>query len=460
MPLSSPALELPSLATKGISLDFDGGDLSSDAGFIPLALADQQLHLTERMAQAIADLRDPAKVQHDVLSLLRERIYLIAAGYPDANDAQTLRDDPLLQAALGKQPHADRLAGQSTLSRFENSLGQADLERLAQVLLDVFLTRCGPAPRRVVLDFDPFVDPAHGAQQGVLFNGYYDCHCYLPLYLCGSVDGGREYVVGALLRPGNAPALKGARFLLKQIVRALRARFPDVEILVRGDSAFGVAKMLATCRHLGVQYCFGLAQNKALHRLSTGIQIQSAVAFTLRKRYRGGGAPAPKAYGAFSYRAGTWEAAERVIVKAEVTDGKLNPRFVVTNLAVQDGWTPRRVYQYYCARGNPENRIKEFKGDLQADRLSCEFRRANQFRLLLHVAAYHLFQSIQDALQNLVPPSSEWARAQVSTIRVKLLKVAARVRVRCRTVRVQLPTSYPWQGLWRQLLRVLLEQPA
>lgn len=454
-----PALELPSLARKGVTVDFDGGDLSSDAGFLPLKLADQQLGLTAALAAAIEDLRDPAKVQHEVLSLLSERILLIAAGYEDANDAQTMRHDPLLKAAVGRTPVDPALAGQSTLSRFENSITNADLARLGLVLREVFLERCGANPREIVLDFDPFVDPAHGAQQGVLFNGHYDTYCYLPLYLCGRIDGGREYVVGALLRGGTAPATKGARFLLKYIVRALRARFPDVQIIVRGDSAFGVAKMLRTCHHLQLKFCFGLAKNPALERQSAGIQARAAAATALRQQHCPHLPPARRAFGEFPYAAGTWREAERVVAKGEVTQGDRNTRYVVTNLTAADGWTPRRVYLFYCGRGNPENRIKEFKVDLRADRLSCEFRRANQFRLVLHVAAYHLYQQVQDALAAVTGSKSEWQRAQVATIREKLCKVAARVRTRCRTVRVSLPNSYPWADVWRALVLHLSQAP-
>ena len=456
-------LSLPSLGTKGVLLDFEGGDLSSDAGFLPLALADQKLGLTAALAAAMEDLRDPDKVQREVLSLLRERIYLIAAGYEDAVDAQRLRHDPLLKAALNKPPDGAPLAGQSTLSRFENSPTQEDLARLGQVLLEVFLQRCGPAPRRIVLDFDPFVDPCHGAQQGVLFNGYYDTHCYLPLYLCGHIDGSREYVIGALLRRGNAPATQGARFLLKQIVRALRQRFPRVQIILRADSAFGIARMLRTCRHLKIDYCLGLAKNARLLALSERTMLRAALAQTVRTRHQGPRAEPCRVYTSFAYRAKTWKQSEQVICKAEVTQGALNPRWVVCSLGTTGGWSERAIYRFYCGRGNPENRIKEFpervrglsdKIDLAADRLSCEFRRANQFRLILHTAAYHLFQTLQDTLAQ-VAPDSEWVRAQVSTIRTKLCKIAARVLVRARHVRVQLPTSCPWQLLWRRLLQAL-----
>jgi hypothetical protein len=457
MPYSPDPVALPLLPGKAVHLDFDGGELSSEAGLVPLALADQRLRLTERLAAALVDRREPAKVEHSLLDLLRERIYLIAQGYADANDATTLRHDPLLKVALGKSPQGPPLGSQPTLSRFENAVTVRDVERAARVLLDLFLERCGPAPRQIVLDFDPFVDPAHGQQQGVLFHGHYDCHCYLPLYLCGSSDGGRQYVIGVLLRNGRASPVKGARYVLQQVVWALRQRFPKVQIIVRGDGGFGVPKMLNTCHALGVDYCFGKPQNKRLHALTEHCQLRAALGYTLRKRRQGRLAKPFRVYGECRYQARTWKREERVIVKAEVTQGTLNPRFVVTSLQRADGWTAKRVYAFYCARGEPENRIKEFKRDLEGDRLSCETFLANQFRLVLHTAAYVLYQSLQDALAQ-VAPGTEWVGAQVSTIRSKLLKVAVRVIVRCRVVRLRLPTSCPWQALWRKLLGAL--QPA
>ena len=453
---SQATLPLPWPGPKPVVLDFDGGDLSSDAGFLALAGADRQLRLTERLAAAIQDPRQPGKVEHSLLSLLRERIYLIAQGYADAHDAQTLRHDPVLKLAVGRTPAAAPLAGQSTLSRLENAVTAADLGRLGQVLLEVFQDRCAAhrartGRPRIILDFDPFEDPAHGQQQGVLFNGHYSKYCYLPLYLCGSLDGGRQYVLGVLLRDGRAAPVKGARCLLQRVVRALRAQDPQVEILVRGDSAYGVPTMLNLCHRLGVQFCFGKAQNARLHARSERVQLRAAVAWSVTKQ------PQPH-YGEFAYAAGSWKQAERVICKTEVTRGpggdvKLNPRFVVTNLPAA-GWEAAAVYACYCERGDPENRIKEFKRDLAGDRLSCHAFRANQFRLVLHVAAYLLYQAVQDALATLAPRTA-WAQAQVGTIRVQLFKVAARVVERCRVVRVQLPTSYPWQALWRRLLGAL-----
>jgi hypothetical protein len=441
-------LDLPGLSRKPIALDFAGGDLSSDAGLIPLALADQRMQLTQQLADALHDPRDPRRIDHTLHDLLRERIYLIAQGYADQNDANSLRHDPLLKLALGRAPGDAPLAGQSTLSRLENRVTRADLMRVGQGCLDQFLARCGPDPQWIVLDLDPFADECHGGQQLSLFNGHYDTQCYLPLYLCGRIDGSRPYVIGALLRDGRASPTKGAPALLRRVVRALRQRFPTVTILVRGDGAFGVPEMIAPCRELGVHFLFGKPKNARLNALSEREQLRAAVAYSVTKRPH-------REFGEFLYAADTWKQEERVIVKAEVTCGKLNPRFVVTDLAVEDGWTPQAVYGLYCERGDaPENRIKEFTVDLRGDRLSCHAFLANQFRLLLHVAAYMLIQTLQDGLAG-----TEWGTAQAGTLRVTLLKVAARVIERWRLVRVHLPTSYPLQGVWRRLVAWLQGAP-
>ncbi len=390
---SSLPFKVPLLLHKPVAVDFAGGDLSSDAGLIPLALADQAMQLTRHLADAVADPRDPHRIEHSLPDLFRERIYLIAQGYEDAIDANALRHDPLLKLAVGRDPDAAPLASQSTLSRFENAITP---------------------------------------------------HCYLPLYLCGTIDGGRPFVIGALLRGGRAAPTRGVKALLHHVVPAIRARYPDVTIIVRGDGGFGVPKVINTCRHLKVHFCLGKPQNAALNRLSEPLQLRAAVEYTVTHR-------AERHYGEFEYAAESWPRAERTIAKVEVTQGKLNPRFVVTDLAAADGFTPATVYAFYCQRGDaPENRIKEFKVDLAADRLSCQDFRANQFRLILHVAAYMLIQTMQEALAG-----TALAAAQAGTLRVTLLKVAARVLVRCRVVRVQLPTCYPWQALWRRLMRSL-----
>jgi hypothetical protein len=442
------AIDLPGLSRKPIALDFDGGDLSSDAGLLPLALADQRMQLTQQMAEALHDPRDPRRIDHSLHDLLRERIYLIAQGYADQNDASTLRYDPLLKLSVGRTPSDAPLASQSTLSRLENQVTRADLARLGQVLLDQFVARCGPDPQWITLDFDPFADECHGSQQLSLFNGHYDAYCYLPLYLCGRIDGSRPYVIGALLRDGRASPTEGAPALLRRVVAALRARFPKVKILVRGDGGFGVPEMINPCRELAVNFLFGKPQNARLNALSERLQLRVAVEYSVTKREQ-------REFGEFRYQAESWKQEERVIVKAEVTCGKLNPRFVVTDLAETDGWKPQAVYGVYCERGDaPENRIKEFVNDLGGNRLSCPDALANQFRLVLSVAAFMLVQTLQDTLVG-----SEWSSAQAGTVRVSLLKVAARVIEQCRVVRVHLPRAYPWQRAWRRLIATLLQGP-
>jgi hypothetical protein len=442
------ALDLPGLSRKAVSVAFDGGDLSSDAGLIPLALADQRMQLTRHLAEAIDDPRDARRIDHSLHDLLRERIYLIAQGYADQNDATTLRHDPLLKVALGRTPADAALASQATLSRLENAVTRADLMRLGQALLEQFLARCGADPRWIVLDLDPFADPCHGSQQLSLFNGHYDTHCYLPLYLGGRIDGSRPYVIGALLRDGRSSPTKGVVALLRRVVGAIRQRFPRVTLLVRGDGAFGVPEMIEACRALDVRFLFGKPQNARLHAQSEREQLRAAVVYSVTQRPH-------REFGEFRYRADSWKQAERVIVKAEVTGGKLNPRFVVTDLSGDDGWIPQAVYGLYCERGDaPENRIKEFTVDLLGDRLSCARFLANQFRLLLHVAAYILIQTLQDGL---APTGLHGAQA--GTIRVALLKVAARVIERYRVVRVHLPTSYPLQSVWLRLVTWLQSAP-
>jgi hypothetical protein len=451
---SQPTLSLPLLSRQEVAVDWEGGALSSDGGWLLLALIDRQLRLTERLAREIEDRRLPERVRHGLPALLQQRIFQIAQGYADANDAQTLRNDPLLKVAVGRAPDAPPLAGQSTLSRWENGVTAADLERLEWLLQDLFVEQCGPAPRRIVIDFDPYDDPAHGQQQGVLFNGYYDCHCYLPLLICGTVDDGPQHLIGVVLREGKAPATAEAVGYLQDLVTAIRERYPAVELIFRGDCAYGVPELLTACRALNVRFCCGKAKNPVLLRLAEPVQGRVVQAEALR-RERGGRPRACRGFAAVSYRAQQWDRAERVVVKGELTYGSANPRFVVTDLAATDGWTPHAVYQFYSARGDRENRIKEFKLDMDGGRLSCTSFLANQFRLILHAAAYLLYQALQRELRR-AAPQAELARAQVETLRGRLMKVAARVRQRCRVVRVHLCSSFPERALWTLIAQRLL----
>lgn len=449
-----PTLSLPLLPRKEVTVDWDGGALSSDGGWLLLALVDRQLRLTERLAGEIEDPRLPERVHHGLQALLQQRVYQIAQGYQDANDAQTLRRDPLLKLAVGRAPDGPPLAGQSTLSRWENWISAEDLARLEWLLQDLFVEQCGPAPRRIVIDLDPYDDPAHGQQQGVLFNGYYDEHCYLPLLICGTVDDGPQHLIGVVLRDGKASATAEAVGYLQDLVTAIRERYPAVEIVFRGDCAYGVPEIITACRALNVRFCCGKAKNPVLLRLAEPAQERVLQAEALR-RERGGRLRACRGFAAVWYRAQQWDRAERVVVKGELTYGSANPRFVVTDLTEADGWTPHAVYQFYSARGDRENRIKEFKRDMNGDRLSCSSFLANQFRLVLHAAAYLLYQALQREIRR-AAPQTELVPAQVETLRSRFMKVAARVRQRCRVVRVHLCSSFPQRALWTLIAQRLL----
>jgi hypothetical protein len=440
-----------------VLLDWEGGELSSDGGLLLVARADQALRLTERLVAEIHEARCPAQIRHPLLALLRQRVYQIALGYEDANDAQTLRHDPLLKTAVGRTPRAAPLAGQATFSRFENAVTAEDLARLEGVLQDYFVEQCGAAPQQIVLDMDPYDDPCHGQQQGVLFNGYYDGYCYLPLLICGTIDGGQQHLIGVVLRGGKAAPTQEALGFLEALVTRLRTRFPEVSIILRGDAGYGVEEMISGCRNAQVDFCFGKATNEVLRRQTEALRDRVGRAEAVRETH-GKRQKSCRAFAEVDYQAKSWPRSERVVAKAEVTYGKPNPRFVVTSLAPAAGWSARQVYQFYCARGDRENRIKEFKLDMVGDRLSCSTFLANQFRLILHAAAFLLVQSLQAALQQVAGP--ELAQAQAVTVRVKLLKVAARVLETSRAIRVHLCTAYPLQPLWMALARYFAPYPA
>jgi hypothetical protein len=236
MPASQLTLTLPLVPKKAVALDWDGGELSSDGGWLLLALLDRQLELTQRLAAVLTDHRDPDRITHALRALLQQRIFQIALGYADGNDANTLRHDPLLKVAVGRAPQAGPLAGQSTFSRLENAVTAQELAALEGLLQDLFVAQCGKNPQRIVLDFDPYDDPCHGQQQGVLFNGYYDHPCYLPLVICGTVDDGPQHLLGVVLRHGTAAPSEEAVGFLEDLVPKLRQQYPQVEIVVRGDS--------------------------------------------------------------------------------------------------------------------------------------------------------------------------------------------------------------------------------
>jgi hypothetical protein len=435
------SLPFSSLGSKAVIVDFQGGRLTSDAGAVLLRELGQRLGLFDALDRVIPDPRWLPIVVHDQKALLTQRIIAIALGYEDLNDHQTLRADPALRLAVGKAPDDDlMLASPPTLCRLENRIARPALVRVAEVLVDQFIASHLDPPEHLILDFDATDDPVHGRQEGRFFHGYYDHHCFLPLYVfCG------DELLTAYLRSSNIDASKHTRAVLKLLVRKLRAAWPDVKITIRGDSGFCRWRLMRWCDSHGIGYVLGLAKNAVLERAARD-EIERA-----QRQFRRMGQP-QRVFGSFAYAAGSWDRRRRVIVKAEHTAQGPNPRFVVVNVPGD----PQDLYEdVYCQRGEMENRIKEQQLGLFADRTSCHRFLANQFRLLLSSAAYVLVQ----ALRRTALAGTELARAQVGTIRLKLFKVAARVVVTARRVVFHLASSYPYQAVFREVYACVMGRP-
>lgn len=420
---------------------FAGDRLTTEGGSLLLRQVERKIGLLRRVAACFTDYRQPERIEHRLEEMLAQRIYGLALGYEDLNDHEQLRQDPLLGVLAGKKDLAEPLAGKSTLNRLELTPAGSPLaerynkisysaEALDTLLVDLFLEAYPRAPQEIVLDLDATDTPLHGRQEARFFHGYYGHYCYLPLYVfCG------DYLLCARLRPSNIDASAGSLEEVQRIVRQIRARWPKTRIILRADSGFCREELLAWCENSDVDYVFGFARNKRLRRI-IGRAMQEA-----KQEHRRTGKPA-RVFCEFTYRTKkSWSRARRVIAKAEQIEGKENPRYLVTSLDAQD-WPAQKLYeQLYCARGEMENRIKE-QLSLFADRLSTETLRANQLRLYFSSLAYVLVE----ALRRLALAGTEWAEAQVDTIRLKLLKIAAQVRITARRIWVRYSCAYPWQN--------------
>ena len=437
--------------SKRVRVNFDAEAQTSDAGVLLVAAADRRLGLTDALVGEVIDPRQPGKVQHDMLELLRQRVYAIALGYEDGVDAARLASDPGLKLACERSPlQGADLASQSTVSRFENMLTGRDVVLMGQCLETRAveeLRRRYPRPGRVVIDLDPSVDPAHGGQQGILFNGYYDTWCYLPIFGFLSVEGGESdhILFCARLRPGTAKEGRGWIPVLRRVVAHLRETYgPRLPILVRLDGGFASPLLLDVLEELRLKYVVGLANNQKLNRWAKR-RLPRARAMARK------GGRAERVFDERLYQAQSWSHSRRVVLKAEAIPYpgrklKSNPRFVVTNLRGK----PERVYATYCRRGDVENRIKELKRDLSIDRTSCSGFLANQLRVVMTAAAYLLFQDLRWQLRK-----SEHKRTQVGRLRTVLLKVSARVTESVRRVVFHLPVSYPFAELWAKAARAV-----
>ncbi len=449
--------------------------LSSDGGLLPLRQFDEQIGLTRQFAEALHDARVPGLIDHTFLEMVRSRIYGVLAAYEDQNDHDTLRHDPIFKLIADRSPDADPLASQPTLSRFENAISIPSLKRLRDVFIDQFIRSFATPPKRLTFDLDAVDDPAHGAQQLVLFHGYFDQYQYFPSFIT-CADNDQTVVLS--LRPGAVHAALGADDDLEYLVRRLRQAWPGVHIHVRGDAGYGVPWMYRVCERLSIDYTFGIAANSVLKKLSESLleQAQANLAAT--------GQP-QRLFDAFWYRAGTWSAARWVIVKAEANAQGTNRRFIVTNRSGAR-IVPEAAYDDYAARGEAENRNKELKCDLKIDRTSDHRFLANFFRLYLHAAANNLLVRLRRAFaspppppppmpSSLDPPASDQVptealagsarrryfnrrrladplgEGQPCTWRSLLIKVAAEVIVSSRRILVRLSASWPHLVWYRRL---------
>ena len=421
---------------RPVHVAFDGGRLTSDAGVLVLAEIERRLKLAQRLARCLTDPRSPERVHHTLPEMIRFRVLLIAAGYPDANDCDPLRVDPAFKMAVGRLPESGAdLCSQPTMCRLENLPGAVALKRMMAAMIELFCDSFAEVPNRIVLDIDDTEDRVHGHQQLSLFHAYYDerssaLRLILPMHVDEATTG---KPVAVILRPGKTPDGAEVALILRHVIRAIRARWPKVDILVRGDSHYGRHEAMTWCERNRVAYIFGLAGNKAL--LARVADLAEAAALE-----RIGGEPAAKVrrYAEFRYAAKSWTAERQVIARVEASNRGTDSRFIVTNLRATARWLYEVVY---CARGQAENLIKAHKVHLASDRTSCTKATANQFRLVLHTAAYWLLH----ALRRLAPKRSFWREAQFDTLRLTLVKVAARVTELATRIKVALPSAYPYR---------------
>ena len=457
---SGEQLEFQGLGKRLVVGRFDGGAISSDGGALLLREVERRTRIIERLAAQFLDHRNADLIEHNVRELIGQRVYGLALGYEDLNDHDALRHDPLIATAVGKddpsgqdrvreQDRGKALASSSTLNRLELTPADADSSArykkivadpagMDRLLVELFLDAHREAPAQIWLDLDATDDPVHGQQEGRFFHGYYGHYCYLPLYIFSG-----EHVLCARLRRANIDACEGSVEELTRIVAQIRARWPATRIIIRGDSGFCREAIMAWCEGNGVDYVLGLAKNERLNALSLGARLQAQKQFLDSEQ-------ASRVFAQFRYQTrDSWSRERRVVVKAEHLAQGANPRYVVTSLSTEEA-DARRLYEdLYCARGDMENRIKEQQLDLFADRTSTQLLRANQIRLYFSSFAYALLC----ALRRLGLKETDLANAQCGTIRVRLLKLGAQVRVSVRRVWISFSESFPAQGLFLTALR-------
>jgi hypothetical protein len=436
---------LPNVCRKKVTAAFDGGTISSDGGVFLLAGADQRLGLIDTLAALFPDHRDPAQISHPIADILRERIFAVACGYPDGNDLDTLRADPAFKMACGRLPESGAdLASQPTISRLENTPDLHALIRMSHGMVDLWCRSHAAAPKSIMLDIDDTADTVHGHQQLSLFNAHYDERCFLPIHIYDADSG---HCVLTILRPGKTPDGKEIRGHVRRLIRRIRMRWPTTRITLRGDSHYGRKEVMDWCEQNDVTYIFGLAPNKVLAEQVFPKLDECCVRRALAQ------AEKVRDFTWTRYAAKSWSHTRRVVARIEVTRKGADVRYIVTNIK---GGGARHLYEtVYCARGQAENLIKRHKSQLASDRTSCRSPLANQMRLILHTAAYWLVRTVQAA----IPRGEPLASGEFSTIRLRLLKIAVRVRETASRVRLAFAANCPDARLFRDLIATLVPRP-
>jgi hypothetical protein len=431
----------PAVGRKKVGAAFDGGRITSDAGVMLLGAAERGMGIAQRLAGLIADPRNPLLVTHSVADILRARMLAIACGYEDANDLDRLRSDPGFKLACGRLPDSGRdLCSQPTMSRWENAPSLREVVRLSYALIDVYCASYQRPPSAVTLDIDDTVDVVHGHQQLSLFNAHYDERCFLPIHV---YDTATARPVAVLLRPGKTPSGVEVRGYLRRLVRRIRGHWPSTRLTIRGDGHYARPEVMAWCEANDVDYIFGLPGNAVLSRL-----VEPA-ADDVRVRRAEIAAPVLRRYTETRYGARSWGCERRVAARIEASILGLDIRFVVTN---REGGSAEWLYDtLYCARGQAENLIKLHKSQLASDRTSCRSPLANQVRLVLHTAAYWLMLRLRDAIAKPQP----LATAEFTTLRLRLLKIAARITETATRVRIALAAACPEADVFRAIARSL-----
>jgi Transposase DDE domain group 1 len=428
---------LSPVADKPIIAAFDAEGFSASGGLLTLREIERRLGLAPRLAAHIADPREPTQVVHPTEEIIRFRMLMIAAGYEDGNDADVLRHDPMFKLAMGRLPAGSPLCSQSTISRLENRPDKRTLLRMGYGLIDLYCDSVRQVPRRIVLDIDDHFDAAHGEQERRVFNAHYDEHGFSPIV----VFDGEGRLVAAVLRPAQRPSGREIVMLLRRLIGRLRANWPRVEILLRGDSHYCAPAVLRFCRANRVDFVLGVATTSTLRRHVLGLEQSTAKRFAAA-----GGRDKVRRFKDFYDGAGSWDRVERIIARVEAGPEGVDTRFITTSLA---GGSPRVVYEKtYCQRGQMENHIKSFKRHLAADRTSCHTASANQMRLFLHAGAYWIMWTLRAAM----PRRSSWRRMQFDTLRLLAVSLIVRVVELKQQVRLHLPACTPDQAIFAQVL--------